>query len=147
MERVRILTSHLAAGDVRKESDSFGELEIPADAYYGAQTKRSTINFNIGLPPCYIHHAVLTVALWLWLAGGNTERMPLAIIHAFAVLKRAAAIVNTEFGLDTNISNYIVAAAEEVHAGQLDIRLIRYTGLQVHAGQLDAHFPLFSTRI
>jgi len=104
MERVRILTSHLAAGDVRKESDSFGELEIPADAYYGAQTKRSTINFNI---------------------GGNTERMPLAIIHAFAVLKRAAAIVNTEFGLDTNISNYIVAAAEEVHAGHLD-----------------AHFPL-----
>ena len=61
MERVRILTSHLTAGDVRKESDSFGELEIPADAYYGAQTKRSTINFNIGLPPCYIRHAFLTV--------------------------------------------------------------------------------------
>jgi fumarate hydratase class II len=76
----------------------------------------------------------------LWLAGGNTERMPLPIIHAFAVLKRAAAIVNTEFGLDTNISNYIVAAAEEVQAGQLDIRLISL--LQVHAGQLDAHFPL-----
>lgn len=83
----------------RKESDTFGELEIPGDAYYGAQTERSTINFNI---------------------GGPTERMPLPIVHAFAILKRAAAIVNVSFGLDPEISKYIVLAAEEVHAGKLD---------------------------
>jgi len=46
--------------------------------------------------------------------------MPLPIVHAFAVLKRAAAIVNVEFGLDATISKHIVAAAEEVHAGKLD---------------------------
>ena len=54
--------------DYRIEHDALGEMQVPADAYWGAQTQRSLINFPIG-----------------------TEKMPREIIHAFAVLKKAAA--------------------------------------------------------
>ena len=84
---------HLTAGSTRIEADSMGELEIPGDKMYGAQTKRSTMNFDI---------------------GGPSERMPLPVVHAFAILKRAAAITNKEFGLDPKVSAAIVKAAEEV---------------------------------
>jgi len=76
-----------------------GELEIPGDKMYGAQTKRSTMNFNI---------------------GGPSERMPIPVVHAFAILKRAAAITNKQFGLDPGVSAAIVKAAEEVHSGKWD---------------------------
>ena len=99
MHRAGRIVGHLTACEARKESDTFGELDIPDDKYYGAQTKRSTINFAI---------------------GGPSERMPLPIIHAFGVLKRAAAIVNKKHGLDPTISAKIVQAAEEVAAGKLD---------------------------
>lgn len=75
---------------VRRERDTFGELEVPADKYYGAQTARSQMNFKI---------------------GGIEERMPLPVIHAFGILKKAAASVNTEFGLDNKLADAISQAA------------------------------------
>jgi fumarate hydratase class II len=83
--------------DVRIEKDTMGELEVPANAYYGAQTARSMKNFKIG-----------------W------ERMPSEIIHAFGVLKKAAAITNHKLGvLDEEKKDLICQAANEVIAGKL----------------------------
>ncbi len=87
----------------RTESDSFGNIEVDVSKYYGAQTQRSRQNFKIG-----------------------TETMPLPLIHAFGIVKMAAARVNMKLGvLDKKIGDTIVAAAQEV----ID-------------GKLDAHFPL-----
>ncbi|KAL1465062.1 hypothetical protein WDU94_004657 [Cyamophila willieti] len=82
----------------RIEKDSFGELEVPNDKYYGAQTVRSQINFPI---------------------GGDSERMPLPIISAMGILKKAAAEVNRDFGLDPVIATAISKAADEVISGKL----------------------------
>uniref|UniRef100_A0A6I8SSB1 Fumarate hydratase, mitochondrial n=1 Tax=Xenopus tropicalis TaxID=8364 RepID=A0A6I8SSB1_XENTR len=87
------------ASSYRIESDTFGELQVPNDKYYGAQTVRSTMNFKI---------------------GGVTERMPVPVIRAFGILKRAAAEVNQDYGLDPNIANFIIKAADEVSSGKLD---------------------------
>ncbi|RMH47650.1 MAG: class II fumarate hydratase [Alphaproteobacteria bacterium] len=82
----------------RIESDSFGELEVPADKYWGAQTQRSLQNFPIG-----------------W------ERQPVAIIRALGVIKKAAALANMELGnLDERRGNAIVQAATEVIEGKFD---------------------------
>jgi len=86
-------------GNVRVEKDTFGELHVPADKYYGAQTMRSIMNFPIG--------------------ERSSERMPLPIIKAFGILKKAAAEVNKEFGLDHVIADAISKAAEEVISGKL----------------------------
>lgn len=83
----------------RVEKDTFGDISVPADKYYGAMTARSLANFDI---------------------GGVTERMPIPLIGSFGILKRCAAEVNTEFGLDLEKANYITKAADEVIAGQLD---------------------------
>jgi fumarate hydratase class II len=77
----------------RVEQDSFGPIEVPSDKYYGASTARSVKNFAI---------------------GGPAERMPVPIIHAFGYLKRAAAEVNVEFGLDPGKAKAIIEAADEV---------------------------------
>ncbi|KAK2705484.1 fumarate hydratase, mitochondrial-like isoform X1 [Artemia franciscana] len=82
----------------RLESDTFGELQVPADRYYGAQTVRSTMNFPI---------------------GGDCERMPLPVIKALGVLKKACAEVNRNFGLDQEVANAISKAADEVIDGSL----------------------------
>ncbi|KAK7603825.1 hypothetical protein V9T40_003824 [Parthenolecanium corni] len=82
----------------RKESDTFGELEVPDDKYYGAQTVRSTLNFPI---------------------GGCRERMPEAVIKAMGILKKAAAEVNIDYGLDPKIASAISSAADEVISGKL----------------------------
>ena len=82
----------------RTETDTFGPIEVPADRYWGAQTQRSLENFKIG-----------------------TERMPLPLIRALGVVKRAAAEVNRVLGLlDTKRERAIVAAAQEVIDGKLD---------------------------
>ncbi|MFL5002548.1 MAG: lyase family protein, partial [Xanthobacteraceae bacterium] len=82
----------------RTETDTFGPIEVPADRLWGAQTERARRNFNIG-----------------------EERMPIAIIHALAVIKRAAAEANRELGLlDAQRANAIVSAAQEVIDGKLD---------------------------
>ncbi|OWK08537.1 FH [Cervus elaphus hippelaphus] len=83
----------------RIEYDTFGELKVPNDKYYGAQTVRSTMNFKI---------------------GGMTERMPIPVIKAFGILKRAAAEVNQDYGLDPKIANAIMKAADEVAEGKLN---------------------------
>jgi fumarate hydratase class II len=82
----------------RIESDSFGELKVPIDKYYGAQSARSLLNFPIGI-----------------------ETMPKPLIHALGIVKKSAAIVNKSFGkLDSSIADAIVEAASEVADGKLD---------------------------
>ena len=84
--------------ETRTETDSLGAIEVPASAYWGAQTQRSIANFPFP----------------------STERMPLAIIHALALVKQAAARVNRTHGLPADIADAIAAAAAEVVAGKLD---------------------------
>ena len=82
----------------RTETDTFGPIEVPADRLWGAQTERARRNFNIG-----------------------EERIPIAIIHALAVVKRAAAETNRELGsLDAQRASAIVSAAQEVIDGKHD---------------------------
>ncbi|MGE8465546.1 class II fumarate hydratase [Pseudomonas putida] len=82
----------------RIETDSLGPVEVPDDAYWGAQTQRSLINFAIG-----------------------KERMPLAVLHALALIKKAAARVNDRNGdLPAEIARLIEQAADEVLDGQHD---------------------------
>lgn len=84
--------------NTRTESDSLGTMQVPAQAYWGAQTARSLANFPIG-----------------------GERMPIEIVHALALVKGAAAEVNRELGLvDASVAALIVKAAEEVSSGALD---------------------------
>ncbi len=83
---------------IRTETDSFGPIDVPAAAYWGAQTQRSIENFPF--PP--------------------HERMPIGIIHALALVKQAASRVNRKHGLDETLANAIEAAAAEVVAGQHD---------------------------
>ena len=86
------------ASKTRRESDSFGSLEIETSRYWGAQTQRSLENFRIG-----------------------TERMPLPLIHAFGIIKRAAAEVNLELkSLDAKRAKAIVVVAADIAAGKLD---------------------------
>ena len=84
--------------DTRTESDSFGPIEVPLSAYWGAQTQRSIANFPFG----------------------EREQMPIAIVHALAIVKQAAARVNRAHGLPADIADAIEAAAGEVIAGQHD---------------------------
>jgi fumarate hydratase class II len=81
----------------RSETDSMGAIDVPTDKYYGAQTARSLANFDIG-----------------------GEKMPTEIIHAFGILKKAAALANFRLGLlDEKTRDLIVSAADEVIAGKL----------------------------
>ena len=85
-------------GEVRIEADTMGELEVPADRYYGCQTARSLINFDIG-----------------------DDKMPRGVVRAFGILKQAAAKVNSDLGqLDSDVAKLIISAAEEVINGELD---------------------------
>ncbi len=87
-----------AKTQVRIETDSMGEIEVPADRYWGAQTQRSLIHFNIGY-----------------------DRMPRELIRAFGILKKAAALVNRELGkLLEEKCQLIVQACDEVIEGRLD---------------------------
>ncbi|MBE2264691.1 MAG: class II fumarate hydratase [Flavobacteriales bacterium] len=82
----------------RTERDSMGEIPVPSNAYYGAQTARSLIHFAIG-----------------------TETMPTEVIHAMAILKKAAAIVNRDLGkLPADKADLIMKAADDVMAGKLN---------------------------
>ena len=82
----------------RTESDSIGAIEVPADAYWGAQTQRSIENFPFG----------------------SMEQMPIGIVHALAIVKQAAARVNRHHGLVATQADAIEAAAAAVAAGQHD---------------------------
>ena len=82
----------------RMESDSMGQIEVPANVYWGAQTQRSLLHFNIG-----------------------RDVMPPELIRAFGILKKACALVNQDLGkLSADKAKLIVQAADEVIAGKLD---------------------------
>jgi fumarate hydratase, class II len=84
--------------EYRTETDSMGPIKVPQDRYYGAQTARSLIHFQIG-----------------------TERMPRELVWAMGILKKAAALTNKELGvLPVEKADLIVRAADEVIAGKLD---------------------------
>ena len=92
---------------MRVETDSMGAIDVPADRYWGAQTQRSLHHFAIG--------------------DARSERMPVEVVHAMGLLKRACAEVNLAEGrLDPVIGPLIISAAEAVASGSLD-----------------AHFPLY----
>src|SRR5215475_2197774 len=85
-------------GPTRTETDSMGPIDVPTDRYYGAQTARSLIHFAIG-----------------------KDTMPPELIRAFAILKKACALVNQDLGkLSTEKARLIVQAADEVIDGKLD---------------------------
>lgn len=82
----------------RIESDSFGNIEVPNDSYWGAQTQRSLENFKIG-----------------------TEKIPIPLIHSLAIIKKAAAQTNIELGkLDKKLGEVIINASEFVIYGDFD---------------------------
>ena len=84
--------------EYRIERDSMGEMKVPADRYWGAQTQRSFENFKIGV-----------------------EKMPVEIIRAFAVLKKGAALANRRLGrLDEQRCGAICAVCDEILAGKLE---------------------------
>src|ERR1700749_3656079 len=82
----------------RTHTHSLGPIDVPASAYWGAQTQRSIENFPFPA----------------------TERMPIAIVHALALVKQAASRVNRRDGLPPELADAIEAAAAEVVAGKLD---------------------------
>jgi fumarate hydratase class II len=94
----------IEATGMREERDAMGAIAVPADRYWGAQTQRSLVHFAIG-----------------------TERMPLGVVHALALAKRAAARVNARAG---RLAPNLAAAIEQA-------------ALEAGRGELDDHFPLF----
>jgi fumarate hydratase class II len=91
------MSTTLNGAGTRTESDSMGKIEVPNDRYYGAQSARSLIHFDIG-----------------------DDVMPSEVIKAMGILKKAAALVNHDLGkLDDEKTKLIVAAADEVIAGKL----------------------------
>src|SRR5947207_5958890 len=96
----------------RTETDSMGPIEVPADKYYGAQTARSLIHFAIG-----------------------DDRMPRSVLRAFGILKKAAALVNSDLGLFQKKKDTDADPAGKV-------ALISQAADEVIAGKLDDHFPL-----
>ena len=86
--------------EYRIEKDTIGEVQVPADKYWGAQTQRSLQNFEI---------------------GGEPMKMPMEIIRAFAILKKAAAQTNASLGvLDQDKADIISKVCDEISAGDLD---------------------------
>jgi fumarate hydratase class II len=85
----------------RIETDSIGPIEVSTDRYWGAQTQRSLEHFSIGDPAA--------------------DRMPMEVVRALALLKKAAAMENAERGLlDRSLADLIVGAADEILAGDLE---------------------------
>lgn len=83
---------------MRTETDTFGEVQVPAESYWGAQTQRSLENFPVG-----------------------DEKIPLEVIYAFAIVKKASASVNCELGLlDVTKRELIIKACDAILAGKLD---------------------------
>ena len=88
-----------STGNFRSEHDTMGEVQVPADKYWGAQTERSRNNFKIG----------------------PEASMPKEVVYAFAYLKKAAALANTELGvLSKDKCDLIGKVCDEILAGKLD---------------------------
>ena len=87
---------------MRKEKDTMGYVEVPDNAYYGAQTQRAFENFPI-----------------------SNIRIPLDLIYSIAIIKKSAALVNHSLGkLELKIKDAIVSAADEIIDGKLDNNFI-----------------------
>src|SRR5713226_2272139 len=92
------MSEEAAKPKTRIETDSMGEIKVAADRYWGAQTERSVLHFNIGF-----------------------DVMPREMIRAFGILKKACALVNQDLGkLSPEKAKLIVQACDEVIAGKLD---------------------------
>jgi fumarate hydratase, class II len=88
----------MSTGKTRTEKDTFGPIEVPADRLWGAQTERALLHFKI-----------------------SGERLPKSVIHALALVKKAAALVNMDLNvLDAKKGQALVTAADEVLAGRRD---------------------------
>ncbi|KMZ56796.1 Fumarate hydratase [Zostera marina] len=96
---LRSCSSRYLSTGFREEKDTFGPILVPLEKYWGAQTQRSLQNFDI---------------------GGEREKMPEPVIRAFGVLKKCAAKVNMEYGLDKTIGKAIMQASQEVADGKLN---------------------------
>jgi fumarate hydratase class II len=95
---VKDLPIGIHARGVRRETDSMGAIDVPADRYWGAQTQRSLVHFAIG-----------------------DDRMPKALYHAYGYVKKAAALVNGRAGRLPNWQSDLIArVADEVISGALD---------------------------
>jgi fumarate hydratase class II len=94
----------------RTERDTFGELRVPSDRYWGAQTQR----YDRLSPSAHYDSEFLARSLQNFDIGGPTERLPPPLIKAFGVLKKAASIVNAGYGLDPKIAGAIQQAADDV---------------------------------
>src|ERR1700758_3822608 len=95
---VREIPIGIQAAGTRRETDSMGAIEVPADRYWGAQTQRSLVHFSIG-----------------------DDRMPKRVYHAYGYVKKAATLINAAAGrLPQWKADAIVRAAEETIAGKLD---------------------------
>jgi fumarate hydratase class II len=102
--RILDLRIGLTATGTRRETDSMGAIEVPANKYWGAQTQRSLIHFSIG-----------------------DDKMPKAVYHAYGYVKKAAAIVNGRAGrLPAWKASLIERVADEVIAGKLDVNFPLY---------------------
>ncbi|HEY2466376.1 MAG TPA: class II fumarate hydratase [Terracidiphilus sp.] len=96
--QIRNLAIGTGSTGTRRETDSMGAIEVPAEHYWGAQTQRSLIHFSIG-----------------------DDRMPIEVIHALACVKKASALVNGEMGsLPSWKTDLIAKVADEVNSSQLD---------------------------
>src|SRR6186713_543410 len=97
---LRLQITNQQTMEYRIEKDTMGEVKVPIDAYYGAQTQRSVENFRI---------------------AQDINKMPKEIIRAFAFLKKAAALTNLEAGvLSRDKSDLIGRVCDEILAGKLD---------------------------
>src|SRR5260370_16380717 len=95
---IRDVRIGLETSATRREFDSMGKVDVPADRYWGAQTQRSLYHFSIG-----------------------NDRMPKAVYHAYGYVKKACALVNQAAGrLPEQKARAIIRAAEETIAGKLD---------------------------
>ncbi|KAJ8084149.1 fumarase fum1 [Marasmius tenuissimus] len=119
---VRLFSTTMAqAQKYRVEKDTFGDLQVPVDRYWGAQTQRSLQNFDI---------------------GGPSERLPPPLIKAFAVLKKAASVVNVQYGMDPKIGEAIQQAADDVSSNSTRATF-KYSAIKLpgHFRQVDGPFP------
>ena len=108
--------SPAATENIRLETDTMGEVPVPADKYWGAQTQRSIQNFKI-----------------------SGEKMPVEVVHAFATLKKSAALVNADLGLlERKLAN---AISEAAMPNVMNLSILRCSFAGTHSSALKASSP------
>lgn len=128
----------------RTERDTFGELRVPSDRYWGAQTERyADLPGQLSYLTPKFHRSLLNFDI-----GGPTERLPPPLIKAFGVLKKAASIVNTTYGLDPKIAGAIQEAADDVQSDYIsdDTQYLTFGSLRSFLGSSSTISLLWSSR-